>query len=263
MSVERPLILISNDDGIESPHMNALADAVEAELEADVLVIAPERERSAVSHSITLHKPLRADEVAPNRFSLSGSPVDCIYVGVNKLARRRPALVLSGINRGYNLGSDVFYSGTVAAAVEGALRGFPAIAFSLDPRVRDASEAARFAVALVRGALALPLPPRTVLNVNFPHRMTDVYRWTRLGEREYEDVVEERVDPRGKSYYWIGGGATALGDEPGSDTEAIYRDIISISPLHLDLTAHDLLLDEPRWHVRGYTFSPIAGEASA
>src|SRR6476619_805224 len=125
----RPLVLCSNDDGIDSPHLNALADKIEAF--AEFIVVAPARQRSAASHAITLHKPLRLTEVAPRRYSLSGTPVDCVYLGVLKLCDRVPAVVVSGVNDGYNLGSDVFYSGTVAAAVEGALRGASGIAFSL------------------------------------------------------------------------------------------------------------------------------------
>src|SRR6478672_951540 len=127
--IERPLVLCSNDDGIDSPHLTGLADRIEAF--ADVIVVAPERQRSAASHAITLHKPLRLTEVAPRRYSLSGTPVDCVYLGMLKLCERKPAVVVSGVNDGYNLGSDVFYSGTVAAAVEGALRGAAGIALSL------------------------------------------------------------------------------------------------------------------------------------
>lgn len=255
----KPLILVSNDDGIESPYLHALADALAAGGDdgPEVLVVAPERERSAVSHSITLHKPLRAVERQPGRYSLSGSPVDCVYVGVLKLCSRKPALVVSGINRGYNLGSDVFYSGTVAAAAEGALRGIPAIALSLEPRSEvDLEAATGFATRLAHAVLAAHMPRRTLLNVNVPAQPNGQYRWTRLGERLYEDVVEERSDPRGKPYYWIGGGVVGMGDEPGSDTEAIHQGIISVSPLHLDLTAHDLLLDDPLWHIDGFDLSP-------
>src|SRR5690606_31989959 len=156
----KPLVLISNDDGISSLQLLALADAIEQADVAEVLIVAPERERSAASHTITLHKPLRLHEHGPGRYALSGTPVDCVYVGMLKLAPRRPALVVSGINRGYNLGSDVFYSGTVAAAVEGGLRGVAGIAFSIDPaQDRDLDAALRFCVALVHGVLERGLPP--------------------------------------------------------------------------------------------------------
>src|SRR5688572_1479883 len=148
----RPLVLCSNDDGVESPYLTALAALIEAF--ADVIVVAPERQRSAASHAITLHKPLRLTEVAPRRFSLSGTPVDCVYLGILKLCDRPPSIVVSGVNDGSNLGSDVFYSGTVAAAVEGALRGAAGIAISLSTRATAPDAAMRFAAAVVRAALA-------------------------------------------------------------------------------------------------------------
>src|SRR5687768_6799136 len=163
----RPLILLSNDDGIDAAGLAAVADAL-ADL-ADLLVVAPERERSAVSHSLTLHKPLRARERRPGWFAVNGSPVDCVYLGLLQLAPRKPDLVVSGINYGYNLGSDVFYSGTVAAAVEGALRGVPAVALSRERSGSSDDRArARFARALAQALLTYRLPARTLLNVNFP-----------------------------------------------------------------------------------------------
>src|SRR5580698_606528 len=181
----RPLVLCSNDDGIHAPHLEALAQRLERF--ADVLVVAPERQRSAASHAITLHKPLRLNEVRPRRFSLSGTPVDCVYLAMLKLCDRAPAVVVSGVNDGYNLGSDVFYSGTVAAAVEGALRGSAGIACSLGTRAEDADHAIEFAARVVRAAIDEPIPPGTVLNVNMPAHRTDRYEWTTLGRRFYKD----------------------------------------------------------------------------
>jgi len=243
----RPLVLISNDDGILSPHLQALADALEAV--CDVLVVAPERQRSAASHTITLHKPLRLHPLAPNRYALSGTPVDCVYVGILRLASRMPALVLSGINDGYNLGTDVFYSGTVAAAVEGGLRGTVGIALSMAPRAESADEAVAFAVSLVRSALAQPLPPGTVLNVNVPGTGDKRWAWTTLGRRRYDDDVTERTDPRGRPYYWIGGGSTGHDDLPGSDCNAVAKGWISVSPLHLDLSHRTC---EVPWPIAGF-----------
>jgi 5'-nucleotidase len=191
----RPLVLISNDDGIGSGHLHALADGVARV--ADVVVVAPERQRSAASHAITLHKPLRITEHAPGRFALSGTPVDCVYVGMLKLAPRPPTLVLSGMNDGYNLGTDVFYSGTVAAAVEGALRGCVSIALSLAPKAADVATAVDFATELVQGCLERPLEVGTVLNVNLPGTPARDYRWTVLGRRLYRDDVAEAKDPWG------------------------------------------------------------------
>src|SRR5262245_7916251 len=215
----RPLVLCSNDDGIEAPPLEAIAKRIEAF--ADVIVVAPERQRSAASHAITLHKPLRLGEVRPGRFSLSGTPVDCVYLGILKLCDRKPAVVVSGINDGYNLGSDVFYSGTVAAAVEGALRGAAGIACSLAPHAKDLPHAVDFAAKVVHAALAEPMPPGTVLNVNMPGNGSPHYQWTTLGRRLYEDDVSERRDPRGRPYYWVGGGPAGHEEVEGTDCVAV------------------------------------------
>jgi 5'-nucleotidase len=246
---ERPLVLCSNDDGVESPHLEALAVLLEAF--ADVIVVAPERQRSAASHAITLHKPLRLTELRPRRFSLSGTPVDCVYLGMLKLCDRRPAVVVSGVNDGFNLGSDVFYSGTVAAAVEGALRGAAGIACSLAPGAPDPGGAIRFAAAVVRTALAEPMPPGTVLNVNMPGNGSDEYQWTTLGRRLYADDVAERKDPRGRPYYWVGGGAAGHDDVGGTDCVAIARGWNSITPMHLDLTDRGRIASPP-WTLEGF-----------
>jgi 5'-nucleotidase len=249
---EPPLILVSNDDGIDSPYLEALASALERDTPADVLVIAPERQRSAMSHTITLHKPLRVVERAPGRVSASGSPVDCVYIGLMQVAPRRPALVISGINSGYNLGTDVFYSGTVAAAVEGGLRGVTSMAISLAPRGESSLvTAVKLSVCLANKLLTAPIAAGSVLNVNVPPDADGRYRWTKLGKRYYEDDVHCRKDPRGRSYYWIGGGVAGVEDVPGSDCEAVYAGIASITPLQLDLTAHRQL-EEPLVGLEGF-----------
>ncbi|HLL20594.1 MAG TPA: 5'/3'-nucleotidase SurE [Kofleriaceae bacterium] len=247
--MSRPLVLCSNDDGIESPYLLALADQIEAF--ADVLVVAPERQRSAASHAITLHKPLRLTEVAPRRFSLSGTPVDCVYLGILKLCAQKPAVVVSGVNDGFNLGSDVFYSGTVAAAVEGALRGAAGIACSLAPRAKEIDSALRFAAEVVRAAVAEPIPPGTVLNVNMPGNGSDAYQWTTLGRRLYEDDVAERQDPRGRPYYWVGGGPAGHEHVDGTDCVAIAEGWNSITPMHLDLTDRKRVTTPP-WTIEGF-----------
>jgi 5'-nucleotidase len=225
---QRPLVLCSNDDGVESPHLEALARRIEEF--ADVVVVAPERQRSAASHAITLHKPLRLVEVRKNRFSLSGTPVDCVYLGILKVCPRRPTVVVSGVNDGYNLGSDVFYSGTVAATEVDAAIGF--------------------AAAVVRAALAEPATG-TVLNVNMPGTGSDQYEWTTLGRRFYEDDVAERKDPRGRPYYWVGGGPAGHDDIAGTDCVAVSRGWNSITPMHLDLTDRTRLA-RPPWDVEGF-----------
>lgn len=254
--MSRPLVLCSNDDGIESPHLEGLASLIEAF--ADVIVVAPERQRSAASHAITLHKPLRLTEVRPRRYSLSGTPVDCVYLGMMKLCDRRPAVVVSGVNDGYNLGSDVFYSGTVAAAVEGALRGAAGIACSLAPRASKVDEAIAFAAAVVRSAIAEPIPAGTVFNVNMPGTGSDEYQWTILGRRFYEDDVSERQDPRGRPYYWVGGGPAGHDDVEGTDCVAVSRGWNSITPMHLDLTDRERIANPP-WALEG--FRVVVGSA--
>jgi 5'-nucleotidase len=248
--MSRPLVLISNDDGILSPHIDVLADGLRAD--ADVLIVAPERQRSAASHAITLHKPLRLTEVGPNKYSLSGTPVDCVYLGMLKLADRKVDLVLSGPNDGYNLGTDVFYSGTVAAAVEGALRGVVGVALSLAPHAPDPAGAIEFAVALARHCLESPLAGGTVLNVNMPGTGGRAYQWTILGRRRYDDDVRESLDPRGRPYYWIGGGPTGHDDVHGSDCNAVADGIISVTSMHLDLSDR-ARTTRPAWQVSGYT----------
>ncbi len=245
----RPLILCSNDDGVDAPHLNALADRLEAF--ADVLVVAPERQRSAASHAITLHKPLRLTEVAPRRFALSGTPVDCVYLAMLKLCDRAPAVVVSGVNDGFNMGSDVFYSGTVAAAVEGALRGAAGIAISLAPRAPNATQAIDFAAAVVRAAVDEPAAPGTVLNVNLAGQGSDGYQWTVLGRRFYSDDVSERRDPRGRPYYWVGGGPAGHDEIEGSDCVCVAKGWNSLTPMHLDLTDRGRVT-QPPWSLAGY-----------
>ena len=247
--MSRPLVLISNDDGIHAPHLEPFAARIEAF--ADVIVVAPERQRSAASHAITLHKPLRLHEIRERRYSLSGTPVDCVYLALLKLCERTPDVVVSGVNDGFNLGTDVFYSGTVAAAVEGALRGAAGIACSLQPRTKDANRALDFAASVVRAALAEPMPKGTVLNVNMPSDGADDYEWTTLGRRQYDDDVVERKDPHGRSYFWVGGGPTGHSQIEGTDCVAIARGHHSITPMHLDLTDRGRV-SQPPWAVEGF-----------
>src|SRR5262249_55019515 len=205
---------------------------------------APERRPSAAAHAIPLQKPLRLKEVRQRRYSLSGTPVDCVYLGVLKLCDRRPSVVVSGVNDGYNLGSDVFYSGTVAAAVEGALRGAAGIACSLAPGAKQPEHAIRFAAAVVRAAVGEPMPPGTVLNVNMPGA-AERSQGTMLGRRLSTDDVDERRDPRGRPYYWVGGGPAGHDDVEGTDCVAVARGWNSITPMHLDLTDRGRVAQPP------------------
>lgn len=248
----KPLILISNDDGIGARGITTLAERLR-DL-AEVVVVAPDRERSATGHAITLDRPLRTLEVAPGMFSVDGTPADCIYLGLLHLLPAPPALVISGINHGLNLGSDFFYSGTVAAAVEAAIRGVPAFAISLERGAEDGfGGAADFAHALAHAILAEGLPEKTLLNVNVPNRGSlRGYRWTRLGERVYRDQVEERTDLRGRRYFWIGGPEIEVNDRPDSDGFAVRESVVSVTPLDLDITSHGLLASLPGWRLPGF-----------
>ena len=256
---EAPLILITNDDGVAAPGIQALRAAL-AEV-GEVIVAAPDRERSAASHSISLDRPLRVDELEPGVFSIDGTPVDCVYLGLLHLVPRRPALVVSGINNGFNLGSDVFYSGTVAGAVEGALRGVPALAVSLERRrPQDFSHAAAFARALAAEMIRRGpgvLPDASLLSVNLPAGPISGYRVTFLGRRVYRDQVEARQDLRGRSYYWIGGPEENATDLPGSDLTAVRSGLASVTPLSLDLTHARLLGELVEWRVGNFVHDAI------
>jgi 5'-nucleotidase len=257
----RPLILVSNDDGARAPGIGALAAALR-EI-ADVVVAAPDRERSATSHSISLDRPLRVDELEPGFYAIDGTPVDCVYLAVLHLVPRPPVLCVSGINDGYNLGSDVFYSGTVAAALEAALRGVPAIAFSLERRrPQDFAAAAAFAGALVGEVLARgeqAIPRGALLNVNLPAGAVRGFQVTRLGQRVYRDQVDVREDLRGRAYYWIGGPEEEGTDAPGSDTTAVRAGLTSITPLALDLTHGPLVQEIAGWKIGDFVHSAEAG----
>jgi 5'-nucleotidase len=247
-------ILISNDDGIFAEGIRALHD--ELACDAEVWVVAPDREQSATSHSITLQRPLRIKERQPRWYEVDGTPTDCVYVGINHLMRAiKPDVVCAGINHGPNVGNDVLYSGTVAAAMEAALLDISSISFSLASGV-DFREAARFAALLTKDVANRPLPKGTMLNVNFPGATASSFAVTHLGKRNYGSAVVEKVDPRGRLYYWIGGGQAQYDDIPGSDCNAVFGDgLISITPLNLDMTDHPLLGTLRGWEVPGFALS--------
>jgi 5'-nucleotidase len=237
-------ILITNDDGIHAPGINCLAEAL-AEI-GEVAVVAPDRERSASSHALTLHHPLRAELIAPGRYAVDGTPTDCVNLGIHSLIDFHPDLVVSGINRGANLGDDVTYSGTVAAALEATLMGIPAFAISL-ASLEYAAEyggAARFAARLALQIKQHGLPLDTYLNVNVPAVAAELLKpplFTTQGKRRYDGKIVDSVDPRGRSYYWIGTADFDFHDIDGSDVAALLRGHISVTPLHLDMTNHQAL----------------------
>ena len=232
---EPPLLLVTNDDGIFEPGIAALVKSLEPL--GEVWVVAPDRDCSGMSHTISLMKPLRAIELRPRRFQVDGSPADCVYLGVHELCPRKPDLVLSGVNAGPNLSFDVHYSGTVGAAVEATLLGVPGIAVSLtEPSPSGFAHSADFAGRLAAQCLREALPTNTVLNVNVPGGVPGAFQLTFLGHRLFRHSVHRRDDPRGRPYYWIGGVPERPADLPGSDCNAVSEGHISVTPLSIDMT---------------------------
>ena len=233
-------LLLCNDDGIYSEGLRALEESLASF--GTIYVVAPDREQSAASHAVTLQRPLRIEQLGERRWAVDGTPTDAVLLAVNGLLREeRPDYVISGINRGHNIADDVTYSGTVSAAIEGTLLGIQSIAVSLGGREAfDFGPAAAFTGELLRSLQDVRLPRNTLLNVNvppLPRSLIKGVQLTRQGQRRYGDTIIEKTDPRGRKYYWIGGGEMDLVDDGGdTDIGAIAREMISITPLHLDLT---------------------------
>ena len=245
------IILITNDDGIFAPALTSLKEAL-APL-GRVIIVAPDRDQSATSHSLTLHRPFRIHRHAEDVYSVDGTPTDCVVTAWYGLLDETPEMVISGINHGPNMGEDVFYSGTVAAAIEGTLQGAPAIAASLVTREKtDFEDPARFVAALARRVLERGLPRRQLLNVNLPHRpWAEVkgVQLTRLGSRVYRDTLVRKQDPRGRDYYWIGGEDPVWEGREGTDFQAVHDGWISVTPLRLDLTDDQALVEMREWNL--------------
>lgn len=232
------IILVSNDDGIRAAGIRALEAAL-APL-GELWVIAPDREQSAASHSLSLYRPLRVEKIDDRHFSVDGTPTDAVNLAINGIMPRKPDLVVSGINHGGNLGDDVTYSGTVSAAMEGTLLGVPSIAVSLVTHdAPDFSAAAAFSARMARAVSERGIPPDTLININVPALPASElrgYRITRQGKRRYGDAIVEHFDPRGRKYYWIGGEDLGFVPAEGTDCTAVADGFISVTPLHLDLT---------------------------
>jgi 5'-nucleotidase len=237
------IILLSNDDGIQSEGLAALEEKLRAI--GEIYTVAPDRAQSSMSHALTLHRPLRVHELGSRRLAVDGTPVDCVKLALTGLLPVRPDLVISGINKGPNLGDDIIYSGTVSAAIEGALLGIPAIAVSLVTfKDFDFRAAAEFTATLVQRFAERDIPPKTLLNVNVPPvSQNDLKGWrlTRMGKRHYSETIVERVDPRGAKYYWIGGDDLGFANEDGTDCQAVHDGYVSVTPLQVDLTDYKLL----------------------
>jgi 5'-nucleotidase len=244
------LILCTNDDGYLAPGLTVLVEAARAL--GEVHVVAPDREQSATSHSLTMHVPLRARQVREGVNSVTGTPTDCVMLAVQALLPRRPDFVLSGVNHGMNMGEDVLYSGTVSAAMEATIFGIPAVAVSYAGR--DPEHLPAY-VGLLRRLLPQVVsrdgfPPETLLNVNLPPippEQVKGIRVTRLGRRVFTDSLTRGVDPSGKEYFWIGGGHIEWEAHEGTDFHAVDSGYVSVTPLHLDLTNHALLSEVEGW----------------
>jgi len=251
----RPSILVSNDDGIHSDGLHALADAVRPL--GDVTIVAPDREKSASGHALTLHRPVAVRQVSEDVYTVDGTPADCVYLGALSVLDRKPDVLVAGINRGGNIGDDVTYSGTVAAALEGTILGIPSIAISQLRRFGaqrggheapefEWSNAARVAALVAHRVLDDPLPEDVLLNVNVPAGDIAGIRCTRQGKHLYDQVVHEARDPRGNLYHWVGSGeATRMEQSEDTDYTSVRRGMVSITPLHLDLT-HKRYLERMR-----------------
>ena len=240
-----PVILVTNDDGIHSHGLACLYDAMKDI--GSVYVVAPDRERSAVSHSLTMHRPLKVQQIGPQKFTVNGTPTDCVAIGINKILPEKPALVASGINKGANLGDDITYSGTVSAAIESTIMGIPAFAVSLvmlpgEDVPHHFETASRISTEIGKYILGHSLPYDTLLNVNVPDippAQIAGIKVTRQGKRVYDNAIKETLDPHGEKHYWIGGGQPYWEHGEDTDIQAVIEHSISITPLHLDLTNYD------------------------
>lgn len=244
-------VLISNDDGVEAPGIQILADHLSTL--GRVSLVAPDRDRSGASNSLTLDQPIRVTMLGPDRYRVAGTPTDCVHLALAGLLDSEPRIVVSGINNSANLGDDVLYSGTVAAAMEGRFLGLPAIAVSLVSRDhigRHYATAARAAVQIVARLLEDPLPADTILNVNVPDRPWDEilgFEVTRLGHRHRSEACIQQTDPRGRPIWWIGPPGPEQDAGPGTDFHAVRAGFISITPITVDLTRYTALDKVASW----------------
>jgi 5'-nucleotidase len=236
-----PRILVTNDDGVRSDGIHALARALQRL--GEIYVVAPHVEASAIGHALTLRRPLRVEQLEERVWEVDGTPTDCVNVAMTSILRGAPAIVVSGINKGYNLGDDVTYSGTVAGAMEGALLGVPSLAVSLERSVGpyDFGPASGAAAQVAAFVLEHGLPARTFVNINVPPGRPKGFRITVQAKRNHVTVVDERLDPRGRPYYWIEEGQNDWEPHDRSDYQAVRDGFVSVTPLQPDLTDHQAL----------------------
>jgi 5'-nucleotidase len=242
-------ILLSNDDGYQAPGLRALADALSTH--AEIVVVAPDQDRSGASNSLTLVNPLRARLMENGFIRVDGTPTDCVHLAITGLLEEEPDLVVSGINAGPNMGDDVLYSGTVAAATEGRFLGLPAIAISMNSHQPEHIDTgARVALELVQRLTRSPLTENVILNVNvpdLPYSELGGFRSTRLGHRHKAEPVVKTTDPRGKTIYWVGPAGAEQDAGPGTDFHAVREGYVSVTPLQVDLTRHSALTSVETW----------------
>lgn len=250
-----PSILVSNDDGILSPGIQALAECLKGL--GKVTVIAPSQERSTTGHSLTLHKPIRVEQFKSGYYSINGTPADCVYLGIKKLLKKKPDLVVSGINCGPNLGNDIHYSGTVAVAREATFLNVPAIAVSVN-HISSENDinfgvAAEYACQIAKLVLKYGLPERVLLNINIPDlpaRQIKGIRVVKTGFRYYSDRIVAQKDPRGKNYYWLGGQYLGYDERDKTDCKMVEHHFVSVTPLHIDATHHPTIEKIKKWNLK-------------
>jgi len=266
MPERRPRILVTNDDGIQSPGLKHLAKTL-GKL-GEVWVVAPDRERTAVAHAVTLHKPLRVHQLGERVYAVNGTPVDCVNLALLNILPKQPHLLVSGINKGVNLGDDVLYSGTVSAAVEGTILGVPSLAVSQEGRNEfHFSTGAYYALLVARLILQRGLPEETLINLNIPNRPLRAVtgaRVTCLSRRKFENPIIEKVDPHGRTYYWIAGTRVSWSRSKDADHEAIEEGAVSLTPIHLDSTHYGVLDQLRTWEsaIRRKVKRPAASKST-
>ncbi|AFK86886.1 MULTISPECIES: 5'/3'-nucleotidase SurE [Thermoanaerobacterium] len=244
-------VLLTNDDGVFSDGINELAVFLKDYY--DVVVVAPDRERSAVGHAITMHKPLRIKKIKDDDrlkiFYANGTPSDCVKLGIDVVMDKKPDIIISGINDGFNLGTDVLYSGTVSAAMEGAINGYPSVAISLEAESKLSDKAMLYIRKLIDNVARNGLPKNCLLNVNIPN-VSDEFngiKITKLGQRNYTENFTKRIDPRGRDYYWLAGKVLENANDEDSDIIAVKNGFISITPIQLDLTMYSFIDNLKNW----------------
>lgn len=246
-------ILLTNDDGVYADGLNKLANNLKAKY--DVLIVAPDRERSAIGHAITLHKPLRLNNIHKEKnleiYHVNGTPSDCVKLGIDVISKDID-IIISGINNGFNLGTDILYSGTVSAALEASINGYPSIAISLESGANlNNKEIYTFIESLIENIKNNGMPIHSFLNINLP-KVESGYkgiRITTLGSRSYKENFTKRIDPRGKEYYWLAGRISEDVNNDDSDIVAVNNGFISITPVHFDLTKYDLIKILKKWEI--------------